>query len=90
MLKADFMSFNEVRQDFDDNVSGDGERDERRPPVKKNSSIKHKLLWHSRELQAVIEYLGRKIERCCTERSNSMWMCTQFIKFASYALWCAI
>ena len=61
-----------VRQDFDDNVSSSSDSDERRPPVKKNRLIKRKLPRHNRELQAVVESLGRKIERCRTGRSKSM------------------
>ena len=66
------MSSNEsVRQDSDGSVSSDS-GDERHPPVKKKRLIKHKLPWRSREMQAIVESLDRKIERCHTGRSMAM------------------
>ena len=73
MLKAEFMSSDEsVRQDSDGSVSSGSDRDERHPPVKKKRLIKHKLPWRSREMQAVVESLDRKIERRRTARSKAM------------------
>ena len=60
-----------VRQDSDGSVSSGSDRDERHPPVKKRL-IKHRLPWRSREMQAVVESLDRKIKRRRTARSKAM------------------
>ena len=44
----------------------------RSPPTKKKRLIKHKMSWRSREMQAAIDSLDRKIDRRRSRRSKAM------------------
>ena len=66
------MSSDESVIDNTDNDDSGSDLDERTPPTKKKRLIKHKMSWRSREMQATIDSLDRKIERRRSGRSKSM------------------
>ena len=73
VLKAEFMSSDEsIVEDLNSSEGSGSDTDERTPPTKKKRLVKHKFPWRSREMQAVIDSLDRKIDRRRSGRSKAM------------------